>query len=265
MAHYFLCEARRAGRPYYVESVGVNLWSIEELCYYMKENVCLIDETILCGELVDWIRDEIGLAKLADELGAALEQREAPLGFVMPIFRACAFLPEVEYPILQSQIAQMQVEPQDVRRKRKADHLVGRGLYVRAIEAYEAILYRRGPGKLGVQFYAAVYENMAAAYANLFCFAEAAACLWESYNVFHSRKVYDKYLRLLPLFLSEELYRQRLEEIRADRGHAADMRADMRAIQRDGLEGAFAEEWDSYAPEELLEALKRDYQKCTEM
>lgn len=40
---------------------------------------------------------------------------------------------------------------------------------------------------------------MAAAYARLFEFEEAARCLWESYQTMKSKKVYEKYLRILPL------------------------------------------------------------------
>lgn len=265
MANYYLCETQRARHPYYVESIGVNLWSIEELCYYMKENVYLLDETILGEELVQWISGELGLTKLAKELSDALLQGAPATEFVLPIFRACGYLPEAEYQFFQEQLAQMQVEPQDARRKMKADYLVNYGMYVRAIEEYEAILYRRAPGKLGVQFYAVVLENMAAAYARLFCFEEAAGCLWESYSVWHSRKVYEKYLRLLPLFLSEENYRARLAEIRADRDHAAAMKADTAAILKEGQTCVFAQQWDECEPEELLDGLKQEYCRCTKI
>lgn len=263
MAEYYLCETPRARRPFYVESIGVNLWSIEELCYYMKENVYLLDETILGEELVGWIWKELGLERLGQTLKHALETDASASEFVLPIFRECGYLSEPELQYLQEQLAQIQVESQDVRRKMKADYLVNYGMYARAIAEYENILNQRGPGRLGVSFYAAVLENMAAAYARLFCFEEAADCLWESYQALKSRKVYEKYLRILPLFLTEERYRERLSEIRADLDHAAAMKADAAAILREGQESGFASAWDALPPQEQIEKLKQDYRRCT--
>ncbi len=261
MGGYYLCTAARAQRPYHVESIGIHLWSIEELCYYMKENVYLLDETILNEELAKWIGGELGLVHLEKVLRSALESG-TPADFVMPIFEECGYLRPEELDEFQEEFSQVLIEPQDARRKMKADYLVNYGLYVRAIEEYKGILRVRAPGRLGVQFYATVLENMAVAYAHLFRFEEAADCLWESYSALRSRKVYDNYLRILPLFLSEARYHERLEKIRADRDHAADMRRETEAIFREAQSGAFADEWDALPVKERLEALKKEYIAC---
>lgn len=259
MGTYYLCQTPRARHPYYIESIHRNIWSIEELCYYMKENVYLVDETVLSKKLCDWIGTELHLRRLADNLKRALE-KEAPADeFVMPIFRECAYLSPTELLYFREKLVQVQIEPMDVRCKMKADYLVNYGMYVSAITEYERILKQRRPGSLGIQFYAVVMENMATAYAKLFRFEEAAECLWESYQTLKSRKVYEKYLRLLPLFLPEKRYLEKLEEIRADRDLAADMKADAAAILQEGLTSHFAEEWDSRTTGEQLKYLKEEY------
>ncbi|MEI3193369.1 MAG: hypothetical protein V8S22_05200 [Lachnospiraceae bacterium] len=50
----------------------------------------------------------------------------------------------------------------------KADYLVEYRMYNNAIQEYATLLKNRNPGKMGVQFYAAVYANLASAYANFF-------------------------------------------------------------------------------------------------
>lgn len=260
---YYLCEIPRAKHPYYIESVGIHIWSIEELCYYMKENVYLLDETILGENLAQWIKEELHLPALAKTLAHALETGAPATDFVLPIFRECAYLSEPEFSYFKEELAQVQIEPRDVRKKMKADYLVHYGMYVRAIEEYENLLRKRGKGRLGTQFYAAVLENMATAYAHLFRFEDAADCLWESYHALRSRKVYEKYLRLLPLFLPEERYRERIVQIKADRDLAAAMKADAETILREGRESAYAKEWDALPEKELLAKLKSDYVQCT--
>lgn len=262
MGGYYFCGIPKARRPYLVESTGLHLWSIEELCYYMKENVYLLDETILNEGLARWLGGELGLEKLQKALLHALEAG-TPSDFVDPIFEECGYLPPEEFQKFQDAFAQVQIESKDVRKKMKADYLVGYGMYIRAIGEYKSILKNRAPGRLGIQFYAVVLQNMAAAYAHLFRFEEAADCLWESYSLLKSRKVYENYLRLLPLFLSERRYYERLEQIHADRDHAAALREDVAAIFEEAQSSRFAQEWDSLADAERLEKLKADYVACT--
>lgn len=264
MGTYYLCRAPRARHPYYIEGIGVRLWSIEELCYYMKENVYLLDESVLNEKLCLWIDRELGLHKLAKLLARALENQAPAEEFILPIFRECGYLSGQELTVFQEQLSQIQVEPRDVRRKMKADYLAGYGLYVRAIGEYEAILGRRGPGRLEAQFYANVCESLASAHAHLFRFEEAADCLWDSYQLLRSRKVYEKYLRLLPLFLSENQYQERLKEIRANRDVAADMKADAAAILQEGQESGAARQWEGRTAEEMAELLKEEYIRETQ-
>ncbi len=262
MGGYYLCETPRARHPYYVESVGLHLWSVEELCYYMKENLYLLDETILNEELAGWLGGELGLVRLEKILYRALESG-TPSDFVLPIFEECGYLSKEEFQHFREEFEQVLIESGDTRKKRKADYLVSYGMYIRAIKEYRQLLEKRAPGRLGIQFYASVLENMAAAYARLFRFEEAADCLWESYNTLKSRKVYENYLRLLPLFLSERRYHERLEQIHADRDHAAAMREEVAAIFAEAQSSRFAQEWDSLADAERLEKLKADYVACT--
>ncbi|MDO4343257.1 MAG: hypothetical protein Q4C50_00490 [Eubacteriales bacterium] len=263
MAEYYLCRTARARHPYYIESVGINIWSIEELCYYMRENVYLLDETILNVKLCDWLGQELGLEKLRRVMMRALESQGGAEEFVMPIFQECGYLTGPELSWFHEKLMQVQIEPRDVRKKMKADYLVKYGLYVSALEEYDKILKRRSPGRLGIQFYAAVCENMAAAYARMFRFEEAADCLWASYSALKSRKVYEKYLRILPLFLPERKYQERLEEIRADRDLAAAMKEDTAAILQEAQQSDFAKEWAQEETPQRLERLKREYIACT--
>ncbi len=48
----------------------------------------------------------------------------------------------------------------------------------------------------------------------MFLFREAADCLWQSYEMVRSNAVYRSYLAILPLYLSEEDYKKRLEELK---------------------------------------------------
>lgn len=235
MSGYYLCRTECARRPFYIESIGRNIYSLEELCYYFSHYVYLIDESVVNLSLCKWIGAELGLLKLQNRLMRALE-RETYTEFLFPIFQECGYLDRQEFKLFQEQFTEILAEPEEVRRKMKADYLVEFGRYVIALREYEKIVQQQKNGKMGMQFYAAVLENMAAAYARLFEFEEAADCLWNSYQVMKSKKVYEKYLRILPLFLSEKQYQQRLVQIRANRSDAMELWEDTRALIQEGME-----------------------------
>lgn len=262
MSRYYLCRTECASLPYYIESIGRNVYSLEELCYYFSQYIYLIDESVVNEALSKWIGTQLGLPKLQGKLMRALE-RENSTEFVLAIFQECGYLDKQELKLFQEQFSEILMEPEEVRRKMKADYLVEFGRYVIALQEYERIASRQKSGKMGMQFYAAVMENMAAAYAKLFEFEEAARCLWASWQIMKSKKVYEKYLRILPLFLTEKQYQQRLEQIKADRSSAMELWEDTRAIMQEGVEKQTEEEKNMAVWENRIRHMKEEYLQNT--
>ena len=42
MGELILCSQQLAAMPYYIENVSLNVYSLDELCYYIKNNTCLL-------------------------------------------------------------------------------------------------------------------------------------------------------------------------------------------------------------------------------
>ena len=75
MSGYILCQTKKAQRPYFIENISMNIYSIEELCYYLYHNLYLADHTVFNEELCNWLRDELELVHLAAKLkGDALTE-----------------------------------------------------------------------------------------------------------------------------------------------------------------------------------------------
>ena len=61
MAYYELSRTGRTTRPYYLSSVGLNLYSVEELLFFLHRHPALIDEDIRSEKLLGWLAEEFGL------------------------------------------------------------------------------------------------------------------------------------------------------------------------------------------------------------
>ena len=98
MSGYHLCQVKKARHPYFIESISTNIFTIEELCFYLEKNIYLLDQTIINEKLLDWIRDELGLVRLYRKLYEQLENEETIGNFILPIFKEIGYLSHDEDP-----------------------------------------------------------------------------------------------------------------------------------------------------------------------
>ncbi len=216
MMGYDLCLLQQAQHPYYIENIRTNIYSLEELCFYLYNNMCLIDKTIVNEKLCTWVRDELHLTRLYHLLCEQLERPKSAAYFVVPIFREAGYLTNQEMHRFQEDMERLEAQSAEMKRKLRGDSFVRGKLYASAAWEYRQLLKEQDPGRLGTPFYASVWNNLGAAYAGLFQFKEAADCFWESYSLLNTKETFRKYISALPLFLSEEDYQARLKELEAD-------------------------------------------------
>ncbi len=188
MSKYILCQVKRAKLPYYIENISTNIYSIEELCFYFYHNIYLLDETIINEELCFWIRDELGLRKLAQRMYSLLDDPTKVGDFILLVFKEINYLSMDEFRKLNQQIQKLAEEPLLLRQKLKGDYLMGHGKIVNAIKVYQKVLHDKLEEKqgeddhLGTQFIGGIYHNMGCAYARLFQMEEAVNCFVKAYS-----------------------------------------------------------------------------------
>ena len=68
MGGFILCQAKKANKPFYLNDINLNIYTIEELCFYLCNNLYLINHSILNKELCNWIDVELEMNQLANQL-----------------------------------------------------------------------------------------------------------------------------------------------------------------------------------------------------
>ena len=68
MSNVLLCMGELAVNPYFVKEACMHLYSIEELCYYVYNNAFLLDDNFVNEKLIEFIKTELNLEKLADQI-----------------------------------------------------------------------------------------------------------------------------------------------------------------------------------------------------
>ena len=200
MSKYILCQVKKAELPYYIENISTNIYSIEELCFYFYHNIYLLDETIINEDLCFWIRDELGLRKLAQRMYSLLDDPKKVGDFILLVFKEINYLSMDEFRKLNQQIQRLAEEPLLLRQKLKGDYLMGHGKIVNAINVYQKVLHDKLEEKqgeddhLGTQFVGEIYHNMGCAYARLFQMEEAVNCFAKAYSCMRTTASIRNYL-----------------------------------------------------------------------
>ena len=68
MSKIILCSNKVAETPFTFLNTKVEIYTYEELCFYIYNNTMLISKSSLSEKLFNWIRVELGMEELADKL-----------------------------------------------------------------------------------------------------------------------------------------------------------------------------------------------------
>ena len=257
MSGYILCQVKKAEKPFYIENISTNIYSIEELCYYLYNNLYLVDSTLISSKLCTWLEEELDLPKLAAKLKPYIG-REAGLEEVLyPVFKEINYLTYEELKTLNARIETRNQEPEEIREKRKGDALMENRMYVNAIRVYQKLLEKED-GEIRGEMRERIFHNQGCAYSYLFQMDKALDCFWKAWRENRSEEAQKVYLLAYRSVHSEEEYKKRQEELNA--GEAVKAETDQLLKKFISLPG------QQIAPGEtdrMLADLTREYHRST--
>ncbi len=182
MSTLIYCQNPLSATPYYIEEASLNVYSLEELSYYMLNNVYLLSTKLMNSELCNWIGRELKCPKLANEL-LGLVQSNAPLHiFVGHILSANGYASTKEIKDTLAIISTFENKSEAERKKLRADRLMAKEKLVDAIYEYETLLSDDIAKTMPKVVEGDVYHNLGCAFAKLFFFDEAMKCFDEAYK-----------------------------------------------------------------------------------
>ena len=91
-----VCLGIYAANAYYFESLGLEVFCMEELAYCLKENAFLLGTEIMSDEMLHFIGTGCRVPELARELYPMVHQKGSLSGFVTKILEYVGFFEETE-------------------------------------------------------------------------------------------------------------------------------------------------------------------------
>ena len=215
MSGYILCQVKKAEKPFYIENISTNIYSIEELCYYLYNNLYLVDRSLISNKLCTWLDEELKLPKLAAKLRPFIGKEAGLEEILYPIFKEINYLAYEELRILNGRIERRNKESEEIREKRKGDALMENRMYVNAIRVYQKLL-EKDSREISREMRERILHNQGCAYSYLFQMDKALDCFFASWKVNQSEKALKIYLLAYRSVHTPEEFEKIQEDLKAE-------------------------------------------------
>lgn len=253
MGNYIYCKRPAAEMPYHIDSLQLNIYTIEELCFFIGNFLPLADETVVNSSLSDWLEHECAMPGTADLLrdlrGTENELQES----LKVILKSGNYYLPVELTKLFARIDETGNLDDLSRQKARADMLLKYRKYKAAASIYEHILDTTLTSEQK-ELRGRIYYNLGCANAKLFRIAKARGCFERAHELLGGEKTADACLAAAYLEGGEQLLMAEAESIGADDLDADRIVRSVRSVE----EPEVKEDLDS-----LVREWVRDYRDST--
>lgn len=194
---FILCRDRVAKKPYTLPFSEKKVYSLEELCYYIYNNIYSINEDFFQQSLAVWLRDETGLPVLAKKIGDMLRSEPSLKDLVVTLLCGCDYYREDEIRNLVKVMDGIANLPLYKKKKIKADNYLRAGRYGKSLSEYRRLLHGSFAVNFTTEEYGDILHNQGIAHFYTSSFAEAENDFKEAYVRNHEPDSLRHYLWLL--------------------------------------------------------------------
>lgn len=204
MGKVLLCIGKYAKAPYFMEKAYVNVYSAEELCYCLMQNIHLVDREIMDEKLVDWLAKECGLEELSQRLLRMLKEECSVADFIEYILDFVGYGEREEIAHIKEDLKSGTGLSMYEKKKVRADYFAQNGKYILALKSYDILLEELPESEKELK--ARVYHNRGTVYAFFFQFSQAAESFKQAYECDGAEESYLGYLAANRMEMNETEY-----------------------------------------------------------
>ena len=201
----YMCIGTLSTTPYFLSGLGVNIYSMDELCYYLCVNAYILDNDLIDVRLCDHMRDHFEMPELAAKLRKMIKAGKTLGEMVTTILTDTKYCNDEEI----GKIKQILVDNASLsfaaKRKVRGDNLLCANKYPRAIEEYQYVLSVLSKEE-EPELYSSILHNVGCAYSMMFLLDKAAEYFRQAYETDNSRESLVMYLVCLRLTAKKEEY-----------------------------------------------------------
>lgn len=182
MGKIILCRGQRTDKPYVTPQTDIKLYSAEELCYYIYNNIYLIGQDLIDDNLIEFLQ-AVGEGELAARVKKLKESGASLAQILVTILKSIDYYSVAEIEQLKEILNTLGKQSVCERLKVRGDGYLNAKFYFAAISCYESIIKDYKGKDLLAADYAKVYHNLGTAYARMFMYEKAVEYYDEAYRL----------------------------------------------------------------------------------
>lgn len=202
MGKLIQCSSQLAKKPYYFRVTDTNVYSIEEVCYFIHQNIYMLQSDFFTYGFAAWLRKELGMEDTAAKMEHMLHYNNNLKDIVVTLCCSCDYYDEKEINWLIKVMDETQSLPPRKRQKIKADNFLRCSLFEKALEEYGHILKSDNMLVADIKEYGTIYHNIGVAYAGLGDYNKAGSYFSQAYEKAKNKESLREYIYCL--ILSED-------------------------------------------------------------
>ncbi len=212
MGKMILCCGSRAERPYVLPATGLRIYSIEELCCYMRGHIYFIDEGMFSDTLIDWIGSELKLAGHANTLRQLKRAHADIKSMLAAVLCSCDYFTEQEIKEIVRMVEEAGKLTPLMKLRARADSYMDEKRYAQAVVEYEGILKSNHAGELSPEEYGDILHNLAVAKVHIKGLKSASDIFRQAYELNRREETLRQYIYTLWMQNRKDVLKEKLED-----------------------------------------------------
>lgn len=202
MSGILLC-GKRAQNPLYIKNEGINVYSMEELSYYLYNNLYTTDPGIFGSEFLDFVEKGQNMEILSKRIKDLMFRKEPYTSIIKLIISESGYYSEEEKKEFYREMRIFENKSYEERLKDRADILAENGKYNEAVKLYINVLNYKMTDEYVL---AAVKNNIGSIYARMFQFEKALEYFISAYEMQKEEEYLDNIICSVLFMESDKVF-----------------------------------------------------------
>lgn len=212
MGKFILCAGPLAKEPYHFALTNTNVYSLEELGYYLYHNIYTISLRTFDQAFFKWVAFELKREDLAEKWKKICEVSSDIKDIVVSILCATDYFTKLEIESLIKTVDRINGLLPVQRKKMEADNYLKYEEYEKALQVYKEIVMSDSAKQLSAVDFGNMLHNMAVIHVQLKAFEQAEREFKQAYSLNQNEESLREYFYLLKLQQKETEFMQQVLE-----------------------------------------------------
>lgn len=211
MSNLILCTGNLSEVPYILKNTNQEIYSIEELCYYLYHHIATAEDFLFDEDLIQFIHTKLGMPERATILLGLLKEKASLKEMAIALFDSTDLYTRKELEQFVAELDKLETLQSWQKVKQKADSYLESGNYKDASSLLERILQEQKTEHLQESLIGDVYHNLGICKLHRMGVQQAVFYFQEAYERNHKEESKLAYFFALRLAKGEEEYVSALE------------------------------------------------------